>query len=545
MVNIVELPTEILGLIVAELNLDSEGDDLDHQRQTYVERNQIRRRHLARLAGTCHRFYDIANPILWNRNWRRALLSSVVYGRHAIIDFLADNQSKLRLEGLGDGVNCFDYQFHLIEYEGLDVYNEDTHHESLKIYDQEYGIPVPIFPAILVTIMETDNDKGSLNPDPVATLKHLINKGQASPYTPSRNFCTCDDPPARRPDGSVSVLHAIVCGEANSDNMSISSCAHWKWRYKIVHHMLRDIPDFDLTRAYWGRGLLYDLICKGDPDTGAVEHLADIVDLLITRYGLDGNGDSQHQTAFRPLHEAIFRYSNLLEFSWYFKPHHAEFLFDAISRLLRYGADPSLTHPTRGEDPCHPSEYWQRNFTAMGVFLFVWSHRNDSCRFELKWRNWVGWQPNESKKNWNWRPLVELLLSSGARCHFDGNWENPGSFDFACFLDALNGACEERDEAMLRVLVDDLAPTLHQEGLFTQRLWGAWEELRGSFQGTHRPRSFDGESTKAEWWTARGVECNWATHFADCSKGWEKWQTEGWVEGISLLSKLKFTVDEA
>ncbi|KAK3386338.1 hypothetical protein B0T20DRAFT_111029 [Sordaria brevicollis] len=543
MVNLVDLPTEILGMIVDELNSDLEGNDLDHQHQTYIFRNQARRRHLARLAGTCRRFYDIANPILWKYNWRRAVLSSVEYGRHAIIEFLADNQDKLRLEGLKGCVNCFDYQFHEAEYEGLDVYNEDTHYQSLKIYDVEYGSPAPIFPAIFAAIT---GKTISTNPDPAATIKHLISKGQASPYTPSLNFCCCDNSPARRPDGSVSVLHAILCGEAGSDVQSVTSLSEWEPRYGIVYRMLRDIPDFDLTRAYWGRGLLYELIHEGLNCGGASEHTSDIVHLLITRYDLDVNGDSQGETTFRPLHEAVSRYRSHIDHSWTRQPRHPEYLFDTISHLLHYGADPSLTHPTYGHNPiCHGEYSWRRPFTAMGAFLRLWGQRNDPSRFNERYKGVPSWRPNESQRTWNWQRLSSLLLSNGARCRFDGNWESPGSFDFACFMDALDGACAERDDAMLRLLVDDLAPVLHQEGAFVPRLWGAWEEVRGSFQGTHRPRSFDGENTRAEWWTTQGVEANWATYLAESSKGWEKWQTEGWVEGVSLLSKLPFAVDDS
>ncbi|KAK3347733.1 hypothetical protein B0H65DRAFT_154229 [Neurospora tetraspora] len=401
MPKIINLPTEVLGLIVVELSLEHDRD-LDYN---FRERNKIRRKHLAQLAGTCRRFYDIVKPILWRRHWKEALVSSIKFARHDIIDFLADNRSTLVLEGLDAGANCFDYHFNDKDHNPTVDYCDD---ESLALSEKKNGNKKPVYPAIIVATMHAYP-----NPDTAATAIHLIKKGMANPYVPSRNCCKCLSPPARHINGSSgwqSMLHTILCPESSS-----LEYAAFLGRYGIVHYMLRDIKDFDLTQAYWGPCLLSQLILRSTPNNGAREHLSDIIDLLVTRYGLDVNGgpSSERGITSRPLHLAIwnellhnFRHSH----SYYDNSYN----LDTISHLFRLGADPSLAAPNFGPDRRHPPGSTLRPVTAMGAFLLVWTER----------------RINPKHEPWNWRPMADLLVSNGARCHFDRNWESPGLFDF-------------------------------------------------------------------------------------------------------------------
>ncbi|KAK1774016.1 hypothetical protein QBC45DRAFT_56115 [Copromyces sp. CBS 386.78] len=554
MVSIVSLPNEILHLIAVELSLDREHDP-DHSFSNYRERNKIRRRHLARLAGTCRRFHDIVNPILWRRHWKEALLSSAEHGRHAIVDFLADNQAKLRLEGLDAGANCFDYQFSEIDRWNTSYY-EHPHNQVLEEYEEDCSYPVPLYPAIIVPVMDASSNK-----NPAATAMHMINKGEASPYRLSRYSCWCyyrfqDDPqvPYWRP-----MFHTLFCPGAPLRDDSPG-------KYGIVHHMLRDISDFSLAPVYRDDDLLSWLIRRSSPRNGAPEHLPDIVDLLITTYGLDVNQGSTSINLVssgipgipgvgypkrKPLHDAIKMIKNVKKRDLDKSTHDYDYLLDTISRLFRHGADPSLAFLLGGYHQCR---YIRGSFrawpvTAMGVFLFVW------------WERRI-YTPRYVRPHWNdpwdWRPLAGILLASGARCHFDGNWKHPGLVDYEFFMAALDGACEKRDVDMLRLVVVDLAPTLHHAGLFTPKLWEVLEPVPDKLDGFSV--NWEGQSARAEWWTARGVDPNWAIHFAKCSRLWEKWhvpvqsvgtesksylRTEEWVEGVSLLAKLTFLADGA
>ncbi|CCC12697.1 hypothetical protein SMACR_05657 [Sordaria macrospora] len=558
MVTIVHLPTEILHVIAVELSLDCEHDP-DHSFGNYRKRNKVRRRHLARLAGTCRRFYDIVNPILWRRHWKEALLSSAEHGRHAIIDFLADNQAKLCLKGLGAGANCFDYKF--AETERWDTfYDNYPHDEMFVIYEDHCLYEVPLYPAIVVPAMDT-----TLNKDPAATVMYMITKGQASPYGISRDPCWC----YRQPDNDPHIpfwrpiFHTLLCG---STVYLKRYCSPGK--YGIVHRMLCDIKDFDLRQAYGDDDLLSWLICRSSPHNGAPEHLPDIVNLLITMYGLDLNqGSSLVRGGFglvsgirgvsyperMPLHDAIRTLANVDKRDLDRIPHDYgyDYILDTICRLFRHGADPSLVCLVCGY---HIRRYIRGSYeawpvTAMGMFLYVWWKRRIHTPRYIR-RHW-----NDS---WDWRPLAGILISNGARCHFDGNWECPGPFDFEFFMAALEGSCETRDVDMLRLVVDNLAPSLHQEGLFTPKLWEMLEPVPDKLAGFSD--TWEGESARAEWWTARRVDSNWATHLAKCSRLWEKWhvpvqsvgtesnscmRTEEWAEGLSLLAKLPFSADDA
>lgn len=483
MASIVQLPTEILNLIALELSLDRE-DDPDKSFGNYRERNKIRRRHLARLAGTCRRLYDIVNPILWSRHWKEALLSAAEHGRHDIIDFLADNQATLGLEGLDEGANCFDHQFAEIDHWNTecDEYAHDVVFEGYTIScrdnlfdvedDEECTYEVPLFPAILVPAMDA-----SPNKDPTATIMHMINKGKANPYAISRNPCSCSQ-------NSVmdnywrSVFHTLLC--TTSDLMRRENSP---WKYAIVHHMLRDIKDFDLQQAYGDGNLVSWLICQSEPGNGAPEHLPDIIDLLATRYGMDMNQGFVNAASFeplgpylehRPLHDAIMKMNR---FDYDKNPHRWDYIIETISRLFHHGADPSLAmllcgHQIRRYNVAY---YKQWPVTAMGVFLFVWWQGRINAGGYLK-RCWGD--------SWDWRPLAHILISNGARCHFDGNWDvkkTTGLYDFEFFMGALEGACEKRDTDMLKLVVDDLAPTLFPEGPFTPRLWEIWRRSRTGF----------------------------------------------------------------
>ena len=508
MADILHLPTEILCLIAVELSPDHEPG-LDDSADNRRKRNIARREHLARLAGTCRRFYDIANPILWTRYWKKAVWFSAVYGRHAIIDFLADNQPRLRLEGLDAGANCFDYRFSDTEVDQWDTYDEHCmYHKEDEYYPQRY-------PAIIAAVLDWDHcDKK----DHAATVKYLIAKGGASLYVPVQNYCECSY------DLEMPILHTLLslCRETHALE------GHSEAKYEIWNHVLRDIPDLDLSRAYWGPGLLWEVVTYDqllDP-----KHLPDIIDLLTSRYGLDVNRygrdvDPFTTTSTTPLHQMIWSYPERTCLD-----PNCDVLLGIISQLFRLGADPSLPSEADMTRPYRDQQFIQ-SFTAMGILLQRW---------------YLGQGKTHCDRGYNW-PLAKLLLSNGARCHFDGNWENPGLYDFATFMCTLEGACKDLDEDMLRVLVDDLAPTLHQEGLFTPKLWGKFKEVRPHFRD-EVPPLYDDEYTKPEWFTARGVDANWAAFFAEGAKGWEKWRTNStkeWVEGVSLLAKLPFDAGDA